>query len=262
MEEPTAQDTEKHKDEHRKKHVLVVDGNIASQFLTNLILQRLEYFSFSVKTGEDALALATTTFGRPDIVLTEIALPSMSGVELLTKLKQDPRPAGIPVLFFTTLQDPPHRLACEQRGCSGYLVQPVSDNQLYEAIQLATEATPRRFVRLSTILDVIVGTIGMPGSEPRKGRVSALSEKGIYVKMVDPLPQGTQLSMKLFLHTGPGGEIAVKGKVLYCHDGKVDRVRQTGMGVKFTKITSVDSDKIKAFIRDKLREGVAVAITA
>ena len=70
MEESSAQDAGKHEDEHRKKHVLVVDGNISSQYLTNLILQRLEYFSFSVKTGEDALALAATTFGRPDIVLT------------------------------------------------------------------------------------------------------------------------------------------------------------------------------------------------
>jgi hypothetical protein len=150
MEESSAQDAGKHEDEHRKKHVLVVDGNIASQFLTNLILQRLEYFSFSVKTGEDALALAATTFGRPDIVLT----------------------------------------------------------------------------------------------------------------LVDLLLRGPSSRMKLFLHSGPGGEIAVKGKVLYCHDGKVDRVRQTGMGVKFTRITSVDSDKIKVFIRDKLREGVAVAIKA
>jgi hypothetical protein len=60
----------------------------------------------------------------------------------------------------------------------------------------------------------------------------------------------------------PGCWKAQKGKVLYCHDGKVDRVRQTDMGVKFTKITSVDSDKIKVFIRDKLREGGAVAIKA
>jgi hypothetical protein len=49
MEESSAQDAGKHKDEHRKKHVLVVDGNITSQFLTNHILQRLEYLSFSVK---------------------------------------------------------------------------------------------------------------------------------------------------------------------------------------------------------------------
>jgi CheY-like chemotaxis protein len=262
MEEPSIQDNGKQEDERRKKQVLVVDGNIASQFLTNLILQRLEYFSFSVKTGEDALALATTTFGRPDVVLTEITLPYMSGVELLKRLKQDPRTAGIPVLVCTSLQDPAHRQACEQAGCSGYLVQPVPDNQLYETIQLATEAPPRRFVRLSTVLDVIVGTSGMPGNEPRKGKVTAISENGIYVNMIDPLPQGTQHPMTLFLHNWPGGEISIKGKVLYCHDGKGGRVRQTGMGVKFTQIASVDSDRIKAFIRDKLREGVAVAITS
>jgi CheY-like chemotaxis protein len=254
--EPSAPDTGKQEDERRKKHVLVVDGNIASQFLTNLILQRLEYFSFSVKTGEDALALATTTFGKPDVVLTEITLPYMSGLELLKKLKQDPRTSGIPVLVYTTLQDPAHRQACEQAGCSGYLVQPIPDNQLYEAIQVATETSPRRFVRLSTALDVIVAA----GNEPRKGKVTALSENGIYVNMVDPLPQGTQHQLMLVLHKGPGGEIPIKGKVLYCHDGKGGRVRQTGMGVKFTQIASGDSDKIRSFIREKLREGVAIAI--
>ena len=260
MEELSSQDAGKQGDEFRKKHVLVVDGNIASQFLTNLILQRLEYFSFPVKTGEDALALATTSFGRPDVVLTEITLPYMSGVELLKKLKQDPRTAAIPVLVYTTLQDPAHRQACEQAGCSGYLVQPVPDNQLYEAIQVATEEEPRRFVRLSTVLEVLVDTSGRSGKEPRKGKVSALSENGIYVNMVDPLPQGTQHQLTLLLHNGQGGDISIKGKVLYCHDGKGGKVRQTGMGVKFTQIASVDSDKIKAFIREKLREGVAVAI--
>lgn len=257
MEKHSIHEAGKQGDERRKKHVLVVDGNIASQFLTNLILQRLEYYSFPVKTGEDALALAATAFGRPDVVLTEITLPYMNGIELLKKLKQDPRSAAIPVVVYTALQDPAHRQACEHAGCSGYLVQPVHDNQLYEAIQLATEETPRRFVRLSTVLDV---TIGAPGNEPRKGKVTALSENGIYVNMVDPLPQETLHPLTLFLHNGPGGAITAKGKVLYCHDGKSGRVRQSGMGVKFTQIAAGDCEKIKAFIRKKLREGVAVAI--
>jgi len=260
METPSTRESGNQGDERRKKQVLVVDGNIGSQFLTNLILQRLEYFSFSVKTGEDALALATTAFGRPDVILTEITLPYMSGIDLLKKLKQDPRTAGIPVLIYTSLQDPAHLQACEQAGCSGYLVQPVPDNQLYEAIQVATEEVPRRFVRLSTVLDLTVGPSGMPGSEPRKGKVTALSENGISVVMNDPLSQGTLHPMTLFLHDRPGGAISLKGKILYCHDGKGEKVRQTGMGVKFTQIASEDSDRIEAFIREKLREGVAVAI--
>jgi CheY-like chemotaxis protein len=260
MDAPSTRESGDQGDERRKKQVLVVDGNIASQFLTNLILQRLEYFSFSVKTGEDALALAATTFGRPDVVLTEITLPYMSGIELLKKLKQDPRTAAIPVLIYTSLEDPAHRQACEQAGCSGYLMQPIPDNQLYEAIQVATEEAPRRFVRLSTVLDLVVGSSGMPGSEPRRGKVTAISENGIYVIMNDPFPQGTLHPMTLLLHSGQGGEISLKGKILYCHDGKSGRVRQNGMGVKFTQITSADSDKIRAFIREKLREGVAVAI--
>jgi len=259
MKEPPCEDSGK-QEERRKKLVLVVNGNIASQIVTNLILQRLEYFSFPAATGEEAMALAMTTAGRPDIVLTDLTLPSMSGVELLRKLKQDPRTAGIPVVVYTAQQDPDHRQACEQAGCAGYLVQPVTDNELYEAIQLATEETPRRFVRLSAFLDVLVGMNGMPGNEPRKGKVTALSENGIYVSMIDPLRQGTQLQLTLFLHNAWGGSLSLKGKVLYCHDGKGGNVRQTGMGVKFTQIAPGDSDRIKTFIRNKLREGDAVPV--
>ena len=259
MEEPPCEDPGT-QEERRKKLVLVVNGNICCQLVTSLLLQRLEYFSFPVATGEDAMALATTTAGRPDIVLTDIALPSMSGLELLKKLKQDPRTVGIPVVVYTALQDPARRQACEQAGCSGYLEQPVPDNQLYEAIQLATEDTPRRFVRLSAFLDVLVGTNGMPGNELRKGKVTALSENGIYVSMIDPLRQGTLLQLTLSLHNGWGGSMTVKGKVLYCHDGKGGNVRQTGMGVKFTQIAPGDSDRIKTFIRNKLRDGAAVPV--
>jgi len=64
--------------------------------------------------------------------------------------------------------------------------------------------------------------------------------------------------LTLFLQSGrEGGHRKGEGPLL--SDGKGGRVRQTGMGVKFSQIASVDSDRIKLY-PGKLREGVAVAI--
>jgi two-component system chemotaxis response regulator CheY len=243
--------------EYKKPFVLLVDGNTVSELTTSLILQRLDYHVFSVKTAEEALTVVS--IASPQVVLTEISLPQMDGIGLLQKLKDEKKTESIPVIVYTRQQDPTLRQVCLQSGCSGYLNYPAPPDQLYEAIQVATEDTPRHFVRFQTSLDVIVGAEGMPGHQVRKEKVSALSVNGMYVNTVKPLPYGTILPFTIFFRDTPGGSIHVEGKVLYSYsyDGRVGAVKQPGMGVKFTQLRAADKVFIKSFIQEKLLEGIA-----
>ncbi len=243
-----------------KKIVLVVDGDCSKQFFTCVLLQRLKYHVFPVKTAEEAMIIMELTI--PLLIMTEIALPQMSGIELLKDVKQNPRTNSVPVLIYTSLESPSYRQACEQAGCAAYLMQPADHNQLYEAVQMATEPasrTPRRFVRLTTSLDVIVEGGVLPTGGEKKEKVTAISEQGMYVSAQNPLPYGSTSSFTLYLDRSLAWGIRVEGKVIYSVPAG-DPQKTVGMGVKFTQIRPEDRESIRLFIAKKLMDGIAVPV--
>jgi len=245
--------------ERKKPLILLVDGDTSKLFFNSIVLQRLDYHLFPTKTAEDALAIMD--LAKPVLVITEIALPHMNGFELLKSIKAGPVTRAIPIVVYTAVRDPKIRTACEQAGCTAYLNHSADPNALYAAVQKATETMPRQFVRLATSLDVIIGAEGIPGFSVKKAKITALSENGMYVSMLTPLEFGTVLPFTVMLdEESESSAVSVQGKVLYS-SRKSDPGRQTGMGVKFEKIDDAGRERIRHFIKDKLTEGIAVAIT-
>jgi CheY-like chemotaxis protein len=250
------------KQNHDQKNnlIIVVDGNTVSRFTTSIILQRLDYDVFSVKSAEEAIAVIA--IAPPRLVLAEIALPEMNGIDLVKKLRQEKPTKDIPIIIYTKMQDAAYRNACEQAGCSRYLLYPAEPNKLYEAIQEVTEATPRHFVRLHAFLEVAVGAESIPGHVVTRERISALSINGMYVNMLKPLPYGTVMPFSIFLRGANERSIDVDGKVLYSssYDSTTSNVKQPGMGIKFARITPQDQELIASYIQEKLMAGIAVSI--
>lgn len=235
-----------------KQIVLLVDSDVVSQFYTSVFLQRLEYHVCAAKTAEEALMIMELTV--PLLVITEINLPRMSGVEFLKHVKHDPRTRDVPVLIYTSMMAASYRDACMAAGCNGYLTQPAEHNQLYEAVQKATETAPRHFVRLATRLDV---SVTPPGGNEQNSLVTAISEHGMFVDTPHPLPNGTTAWFTVQLPNASTSGIKIQGKVLYSHAGGSGK--SSGMGVKFQQIGPDHGALIKAFIKDKLTEGLAKA---
>jgi len=238
--------TEKPEALREKRIVLVVDGDLVGQFYTSVCLQRLNYHVFSVQRAEEALAILELT--TPLLVITEITLPQMSGVDLLKHLKQDPRTRNVPVLVYTANKAEAQRELCQAAGCVGYLLHTSDYNLLYEAVQKATEPKPRRFVRLSTWVDVVVSA---PGNGDQAALVTALSEHGMFITTPKPLPGGITAEFTLHLPQAGANGIRLQGKVL--HSNSDTGIGKTpGMGVKFLQVRPDDSARIKAFIDEKL----------
>src|SRR5574341_408221 len=83
----------------------------------------------------------------PCLVLLDLNLPGRSGVEVLARLKSDPRTRHIPVIVLTTTDDPHEIERCYALGCNAYLTKPVAYDQFVAVIQqlswwLSTIATP------------------------------------------------------------------------------------------------------------------------
>lgn len=237
------------KDLQDKSLVLVIDSDLEQQFRTTVQLQRLEYHVFPLSTAEDALKIMGLAI--PRAVVTALSLPRMNGLDLLKRVKQDPRIRQVPVLICTAADNDVYRKMCEQAGCAAFLVRNGDCSTLYRAIQKATEPTPRNFIRLNTWLDVSVAS---PEGD-QAALVTAISEQGMFVNTANLLPYGTIVRFTLYLPKLASGGVSLMGRVLYSHGGGAGRV--PGMGVKFLETPPEIHRLITAFIESKLSEGLA-----
>jgi CheY-like chemotaxis protein len=71
---------------------------------------------------------------HPMLLLLDIKMPRVDGVEVLRQLKADPRTALVPVIMLTTTDDPREIQRCYELGCSVYITKPVDYQSFVEAI--------------------------------------------------------------------------------------------------------------------------------
>ena len=112
--------------------VLIAEDNQESY---EMIAEYLETIGFQVcraKNGEEALTIARET--RPDIILMDIQMPIMDGLEATRKLKADETLAAIPVLALTALAMRGDRERCLEAGADAYLSKPVGLKKLMQMI--------------------------------------------------------------------------------------------------------------------------------
>jgi CheY-like chemotaxis protein len=233
---------------HRQiRTVLLVDGSAALLFDLGLLLRRLEYRVDTARNAEDALRSMEDS--PPSIVMTEIVLSGMSGVQLIERMREHDRLKAVPVVVLTADRDDRSREACVRLGCKALLSKPIEPDVLYRTLQSVSESIPRANIRLKTSLKIIVGDGTAMGGAERTEQAAALSEGGLYVATRYPQPRNAVTPVRLFL---PGGEIKAKALVLYSYTTAAGPYQEPGMGMKFVEIAEADLAAIKAYIREQL----------
>jgi two-component system, cell cycle response regulator DivK len=104
--------------------ILVVEDNPRNLKLVRDLLEHLGHRTLAAGTGEEAIELAHEH--RPDLVLMDVQLPGMDGVEAVTRLRADPGTADLRIVALTAFAmkaDRERFLAC---GFDGYLEKPLS----------------------------------------------------------------------------------------------------------------------------------------
>jgi CheY-like chemotaxis protein len=237
--------------ERKKRFLLLVDGNARDLFATGMILQRLEYDVYVSGSAEDALDIMANAL--PTLVIADVRLPRMSGADLLKRIKQEPMTAPIPVILLTSITDPRTEELCLAYGCASFLKKPVEPESLYYAVQHASEAAPRSYVRLKTFLRAEVG--GRPASVgPRDPEmITALSENGCYVRTLTPRTVNSIHSVEFILERTP---IKARAEVLYAFEMNKGPFKEPGMGMKFSAIPDADRQRIRNFIKDQITKDI------
>ena len=106
------------------KKILIVEDNDLHMKLFNDLLQAHGYETLQTMDGRNALKLAREN--RPDLILLDIQLPEISGLEVTKMLKADDDLKEIPVVAVTAFAMKGDEEKIRKGGCDGYIAKPIS----------------------------------------------------------------------------------------------------------------------------------------
>lgn len=115
--------------------VFVVDDNPVNLRVCRLILER---FGYAVSTETDPLvAFATLMQELPDVLITDLMMPGMDGIELTRRTRALPDAARLPIIVLTARGEDADQSAAMAAGANAYLTKPVSSGTLSSAVVAA-----------------------------------------------------------------------------------------------------------------------------
>ncbi|NQY96221.1 MAG: response regulator [Henriciella sp.] len=103
--------------------VLIVEDNALNMRLFSDLLEASGYETLQCTDGGKAAALAVEE--QPDLIIMDIQLPEVSGLDITRWLKDDERTSAIPVLAVTAFAMRTDELLVREAGCEGYLSKPI-----------------------------------------------------------------------------------------------------------------------------------------
>ena len=104
------------------KKLLLIDDEPAVQTLVRLVLEGEGWQVLVARDGLQGLALARER--QPDVILLDVALPDMSGLEVCRQLKADPSTSAIPVAMLTAMAQEADRRSAMALGADDYITKP------------------------------------------------------------------------------------------------------------------------------------------
>ena len=117
--------------------ILIVEDNEKNMKLVRDVLQVKGYATVEAVTGEDGIRLAAER--KPDLILMDIQLPGMNGIDALKVLRADPATTAIPVIAVTASVMQQDRNLITQAGFDGYIGKPLNLKEFLDAVRAMLE---------------------------------------------------------------------------------------------------------------------------
>ncbi len=115
------------------KTVLIVEDNELNMKLFNDLLEAHGYVTLQTRDGMEALKIAREH--HPDLIVMDIQLPEVSGLEVTKWLKEDDHLRAIPVIAVTAFAMKGDEEKIREGGCEDYIAKPISVTRFLETIQ-------------------------------------------------------------------------------------------------------------------------------
>jgi two-component system cell cycle response regulator DivK len=118
--------------------VLIVEDNDKNMKLARDVLQAKGYQTLEAVTGEEGVKLAKEK--APDLVLMDIQLPGINGIEAFKQIRADPRTARIPVVALTASVTPTDRSQITAAGFDAFVGKPINLKEFVDTVKRLIEA--------------------------------------------------------------------------------------------------------------------------
>ncbi|HBA40315.1 MAG: hypothetical protein A2W73_07170 [Deltaproteobacteria bacterium RIFCSPLOWO2_12_55_13] len=116
-----------------KRKILLVEDHPANVEMLTMGLEFLGYAVTVAGDGNEAVEMAASQL--PDLIVMDILLPNVNGLEAASRIRNNPKTRVIPILAATALAMPGDMEKCLESGCDAYLAKPFTPKQLAAAIE-------------------------------------------------------------------------------------------------------------------------------
>ncbi|HEY8152500.1 MAG TPA: response regulator [Myxococcota bacterium] len=116
-----------------KKRVLLVDDSSTALLMERMILDRGRYEVVTARNGAEAVEKALAL--RPDVIVMDVMMPEMTGIEACRTIRANREIRHTPVILVTTRGEPEHVEAGFASGCNEYVTKPVDAVELLSKMQ-------------------------------------------------------------------------------------------------------------------------------
>ena len=218
--------------EPMKQKILVLDDSPFMLTIIGDMLKRLNYEVTALDNGNDACRKVES--GRFDMIITDLNMPAMDGLEFTKKVRSYPKCRFVPIVMLSSETDGEKVAKAKQLGISTFLRKPPNEAQLKTLLQITL--SKRKAPRIPIKLEVYYGE-----SEKSAGYTSGytfnMSIGGLFLETGCPLSPGVKLKLK-FSHPENDAPIICQGRVAWVNSptSPVNKDHPAGMGVEFVDL--------------------------
>jgi len=115
------------------KTILTADDSASMREMIAFTLSNAGYHVLQANDGVEALARVRET--RVDLLITDLNMPNMDGIELIRNVRRVPACKYVPIVMVTTESQPAKKLAGKEAGASGWIVKPFRGEQLVAVVK-------------------------------------------------------------------------------------------------------------------------------
>lgn len=121
------------------KTVLVVDDSATVRQQVSLAMKQAGFATVEAADGRDGLAMVESNRSI-DIVICDVNMPNMNGLEMVERIKRKPENKSLPILMLTTEGQPALIRRAKEAGAVGWMVKPFNASQLVQTARHLTRA--------------------------------------------------------------------------------------------------------------------------
>jgi len=196
----------------------------------------------TAKNGAEALE--TARYEKPDLVVMDVQLPEMDGLECCAAIKGDPLLSATPVILLSSNGNPELVEACLQAGCTRFLQKPVLARTFLDEAHAILPMIERRRPRVLCRVPVTVEADGLVV----EATSCDVSMNGMYVATGRKVASGSEAVVSFRLPTSSEAMTVIRGQVAWAYPPEQQVLaRPAGFGVEFREIVGAGVSQLRFY---------------